>query len=275
MRIAIPEYCLLVLVGASGSGKSTFARKHFAPTEVISSDACRAMVSDDATDQSVTRDAFEVLEFIARKRLAARRLTVVDATSVRPEDRARLVRLAREYHAFAVAIVFDLPERVCQDRNAQRPDRDFGPRVVRNHVRLLRRSVKRLGREGFRYRFQFRSEEEVDAAVVERQPLWTDRRDDLGPVRQSSADVHGCFDELEALLDRLGLSCRAPGRGFRGSPITMGGRLVFLGRPGGPGPQGRRLPPSRDGFSGGRVWRSACRATTRTKLLRHLRGRRV
>ncbi|MCY4058516.1 MAG: AAA family ATPase, partial [Gammaproteobacteria bacterium] len=149
MRIEIPEYCLVVLVGASGSGKSTFAGKHFAPTEVISSDTCRALVSDDANDQSATRDAFELLEFIARKRLAARRLTVVDATNVRPEDRAKLVRLAREFHAFAVAIVFDLPERVCQERNAQRPDRDFGPRVVHNHVRLLRRSLKRLGREGF------------------------------------------------------------------------------------------------------------------------------
>ena len=104
MRVTIPEFCLVVLMGASGSGKSTFARTHFAPTEVLSSDACRALVRDDETAQEATADAFEVLHFIARKRLAARRLTVVDATNVRPEDRRQLVAIAREYHAMPVAL---------------------------------------------------------------------------------------------------------------------------------------------------------------------------
>ena len=227
MRLEIPEYCLVVLVGASGSGKSTFARKHFAPTEVISSDVCRGLVSDDPTDQAATKDAFEVLEFIARKRLAARRLTVVDATSVRPEDRARLVRLGREYHALSVAIVFDLAERVCQDRNAERRDRDFGTHVVRNQVRTLRRSIKRLGREGFRYRYRFESEVETDAAVVARQRLWTDRRDDAGPF-DIIGDLHGCFDELVGLLDKLGYGVREHGDGYDISHAE-GRRIVFLG----------------------------------------------
>ena len=272
MRIEIPEYCLVVLVGASGSGKSTFAVKHFAPTEVISSDACRAMVSDDATDQAATKDAFEVLEFIARKRLAARRLTVVDATNVRPEDRAKLVRLAREFHAFAVAIVFDLPERVCQDRNAQRPDRDFGPRVVHNHVRLLRRSLKRLGREGFRYRFQFRSEEDVDAAVVERQRLWTDRRDDAGPF-DIIGDLHGCFDELEALLVKLGYRVERHDEGFAVSH-AQGRRLVFLGDLVDRGPRiVDCLRLVMDAVTSGVA--ICVPGNHETKLLRHLRGRRV
>ena len=226
-ELAIPDYCLVVLVGASGSGKSTFARKHFAATETISSDTCRGLVSDDPTDQAATRDAFEVLEFIARKRLAARRLTVIDATSVRPEDRARLVRLAREYHALAVAIVFDLPERLCQARNAERPDRDFGPHVVRNQVRSLRRSVKRLGREGFRYRYRFQSEDDADAAVVARQPLWTDRRGDQGPF-DIVGDVHGCFDELVHLLGELGYRVRESGDRYAVSHPD-GRRVVFLG----------------------------------------------
>ena len=272
MRVAIPEYCLVVLVGASGSGKSTFAGKHFAPTEVISSDACRAMVSDDATDQAATKDAFELLEFIARKRLAARRLTVVDATNVRPEDRAKLVRLAREFHAFAVAIVFDLPERVCQDRNAQRPDRDYGPRVVHNHVRLLRRSLKRLGREGFRYRFPFRSEAEVDAAVVERQRLWTDRRDDVGPF-DIIGDLHGCFDELEALMVKLGYRIERQNEGFSVSH-AQGRRLVFLGDLVDRGPRiVDCLRLVMDAVAGGVA--ICVPGNHETKLLRHLRGRRV
>ena len=227
MRIEIPEYCLVLLVGASGSGKSTFAHRHFAATEVISSDAARGMVSDDPNSQAATRDAFELVEFIARKRLARRRLTVVDATNVRPEDRANFVRLAREHHALAVAIVLDLPERLCQDRNTARPDRDLGPHVVRNHTRLLRRSTKRLGREGFRYRFRLQSVEEIDAVEIVRQPLWTDRRDEAGPF-DIVGDVHGCFDELRSLLDELGYVVDREADRFTVSH-PEGRRLVFLG----------------------------------------------
>src|SRR5205823_2387807 len=137
--LEIPELSLVVLVGASGSGKSTFARTHFLPTEVVSSDFCRGLVSDDDNAQDATSDAFELLHYIAGKRMTRGRLTVVDATNVQPEARKPLVSLAREHHFLPVAIVFDLPERLCQDRNRERPDRDFGPHVVRNQVRQLKR----------------------------------------------------------------------------------------------------------------------------------------
>lgn len=145
-ELEVPELSLVVLVGASGSGKSTFAAKRFLATEVVSSDFCRALVADDENDQSATGDAFEILHFIAGKRMAAGRLTVIDATNVKREDRAKLVRLAREHHFLPVAVVFDLPERVCQDRNRDRRDREFGPHVVRNQIRDLRG----MGKEGFR-----------------------------------------------------------------------------------------------------------------------------
>jgi protein phosphatase len=140
--LEVPELSLVLLVGASGSGKSTFAKAHFLRTEVLSSDFCRGLVADDENDQSATKEAFELLHFIAGKRMAAGRLTVVDATSVKREDRAQLVRLAREHHFLPVAIVFDLPERLCQDRNRNRPDRDFGPHVIRNQTRDLRRGLR-------------------------------------------------------------------------------------------------------------------------------------
>ncbi|MGH3089818.1 MAG: polynucleotide kinase-phosphatase [Rubrobacteraceae bacterium] len=225
MKINVPELSLVVLVGASGSGKSSFAREHFLPTEVISSDFCRGLVSDDENDQSVTKDAFEVLHFIAGKRLKAGRLTVVDATNVQPEARKPLVALAREHDALPVAVVLNLPEKLCRERNRDRPDRDFGPHVVRNQTRQLRRSLKKMKKEGFRHVSVLSSPEEVESATVERRRLWNNRRRERGPF-DIIGDVHGCHAELVALLARLGYEVSPDGLDAR-SP--NGRKAVFLG----------------------------------------------
>ena len=203
MKITIPELSLVVLIGASGSGKSTFAQNHFRATEILSSDYCRGLVSDDENNQAASGDAFDVLHYIAAKRLAAGRLTVIDATNVQPEDRKPLLELARQYHFFAATIVLDLPEALCHERNQQRPDRQFGPHVVRRHVRSLRRSLRHLKREGFRFIYTLSSPEEMSAVEIERQPLWNNRRDEHGPF-DIIGDVHGCCDEVEQLLQQLG-----------------------------------------------------------------------
>src|SRR5512138_2414811 len=153
MKLTIPELSLVVLIGASGSGKSSFARKHFKLTEILSSDYCRGLVSDNENDQAATNDAFDVLHYIAAKRLAAGRLTVVDATNVQPEARKHLVELARQYHTLPVAIVLDRPENLCQERNRQRPDRDFGGYVIPRQRQDLLRGLRHLVREGFRHVF--------------------------------------------------------------------------------------------------------------------------
>ncbi|MFO1061106.1 MAG: AAA family ATPase [Dongiaceae bacterium] len=224
MQLTVPDFSLVVLVGATGSGKSTFAARHFLPTEIVSSDRCRALVSDDETDQSATADAFALVEAIAAKRLARRRLTVIDATSVRAEDRRRLVELARRHHALPTAIVFDLPEEVCLARNRARPDRRIAARVVGDQVRRLRGSLRGLQREGFRRVDILRGVEAVDAATVVREPLWCDRRGERGPF-DIIGDVHGCRAELEALLDRLGYAA-----GADGTPVhPEGRRAIFLG----------------------------------------------
>ncbi|HEX8243152.1 MAG TPA: polynucleotide kinase-phosphatase [Longimicrobium sp.] len=222
--IRIPDTSLVVLVGVSGCGTSTFARKHFLPTEVLSSDFFRAMVRDDENDQTATADAFDVLHFVARKRLRAARLTVVDATNVQPASRKPLVALARECHALPVAIVFDLPERVCSDRNRARTDRQVPPHVIPQQHAQLRKGMRDLRREGFRHVWHLGSAAEAEAAAVVREPLWNDRRADAGPF-DVIGDVHGCAGELEALLDRLGY---APGPdGVRRH--AEGRRAVFVG----------------------------------------------
>src|SRR5437879_627891 len=234
MRISIPNLSLVVLIGPSGSGKSSFARKHFLPTEILSSDACRAMVSDEENNQAATNDAFEVLHFIAAKRLALGRLTVIDATNVQPEARKPLVALARQYHCLPVAIVLNLPEKVCQERNRLRDERRFGPHVVRQQQSQLRRSLRGLAKEGFRHVFVLEGSEEAEAATVERVPLYNDKRHELGPF-YIIGDVHGCCDELEALLGQLGYEIRAViagGPALASGPVyahPLGRKAVFVG----------------------------------------------
>ena len=224
MTLTIPELSLVVLIGPSGSGKSTFARRHFAATEVLSSDAFRGLVSDDENDQSATEDAFAALHFVAARRLSRGRLTVIDATNVQPEARKPLVALAREYHVLPVALVLDLPERVCHERNRGRTDRGFGPHVIRQQHSQLHRSLRGLGREGFRHVHVLSSEEAVDTATITRQPLWNNRKDDHGPF-DVIGDVHGCADELELLLADLGY-VRDGDRPWR---HPAGRKAVFVG----------------------------------------------
>ena len=206
MKLSLPEFSLVLLIGASGSGKSTFARTHFLPTEVVSSDTCRGLVADDENDQSATQDAFEVLHVVVAKRLARRRLTVVDATNVQRGARASLVALARTHHALPAAVVLDVPEAVCLERNRLRSDRTFGPQVVARQQRDLKRSLKGLKREGFRS-VTVLSGPEIGEVQLERRPLWNDRRGEHGPF-DIIGDVHGCAGELEALLERLGYTWR-------------------------------------------------------------------
>ncbi|MFC5382094.1 polynucleotide kinase-phosphatase [Aquipuribacter nitratireducens] len=227
--LTVPELSLVCMVGASGSGKSTFAAAHFGPFEVLSSDFCRGLVSDDPNDQSATKAAFEVLHHIAGKRLDAGRLTVVDATNVQPEARRSLVALAREHDVLPVAIVLDLPERVCLDRNAARADRAFGDRVVKRQRDQLRRSLRSLRREGFRSVHVLRSEEEVAEAVVVREKLLNDFRDRPGPF-DVIGDVHGCRGELEQLLGDLGYTLVRDEDGRCVDAVPPAGRTaVFLG----------------------------------------------
>ena len=211
-----------MLVGVTGSGKSTFARAHFKPTEVISSDFCRGLVADDENDQSATPAAFELLHYIAGKRLAAGRLTVVDATNVQPEARRELVALAREHDVLPVAIVLDLPEKLCAERNASRPDRDFGAHVLRRQRGQLRRGLHSLRREGFRTVHVLRTPEEVDAATITRTRLFSD----LGtrPARStSSATCTAAGPSSSSCWRRSATSSSATPPAARSAPATRTG----------------------------------------------------
>ncbi|MEU4578429.1 polynucleotide kinase-phosphatase [Nonomuraea sp. NPDC023979] len=217
--ISVPELSLVVLVGVSGSGKSTFAARHFKPSQVISSDFCRGLVSDDENDQSATPAAFDLLHHIVGVRLSRGLLTVVDATNVQYAARKSLIDLARQHDVMADAIVLDVPEEVAVERNAGRPDRDFGARVVIRQRKDLRRSLGKISRDGFRKVHVLRGVEEIERAEITYEKAWSDRRELTGPF-DIIGDVHGCRAELEALLAELG---------WQGLTHPEGRTAVFVG----------------------------------------------
>jgi len=226
MRIEIPEMAVVALVGVSGSGKSTFAKTHFKPTETLSSDYFRGLVSDDENNQKVTPQAFDALYYIAAKRLELGLLTVIDATNVQREARASVLRLAREQNCLAVAIVLDMPEKMCRERNEKRPDRkDMDNGVITRQAGNLRRSIKQLQKEGFRYVYIISDEEEAANAEIIRTPLWNNKKHETGPF-DIIGDIHGCYDELCEILVKLGYEVDA--ENCAAAP-PQGRKAVFLG----------------------------------------------
>ncbi|MFE4410371.1 polynucleotide kinase-phosphatase [Streptomyces sp. NPDC056821] len=263
--LPVTDLSLVVLVGASGSGKSTFARRHFKPTEVLSSDFCRGLVSDDENDQGATRDAFDVLHYIAGKRLAAGRRTVVDATSVQQDARRQLIDLAKSHDVLPIAIVLDVPEEVCAERNAARTDRsDMPRRVIRRHTRELRRSLRHLEREGFRKVHVLRGVDEVENASVVTEKRFNDLTHLTGPF-DIIGDIHGCSVELESLLVKLGY---IDGAHAEGRTAVFVGDLVDRG-PDSPGVLRRVMSMAEAGNA------LCVPGNHENKYGRHLKGRKV
>lgn len=204
MEIRIPKTALVLLVGASGSGKSSFAKKHFAQYETVSSDACRGIVSNDENNQAASNDAFELFYYIISMRLKKGLLTVADATNVQPDARKKLISIARSFHVLPVAIVFDMPQELCETRNQQRTDRNVPPHVIRRQLQDLKHSLRSIKKEGFKKLYTLRSEEESDnVPAIVREKLYNDKAELHGPF-DIIGDVHGCYEELIELLQKLG-----------------------------------------------------------------------
>jgi len=224
-RISIPSPALVVMVGVAGSGKTTLCGRHFSATQIVGTDDCRALLGDDAADQSVSDAAFRLARLIADERLRLGRLTVFDATSVQARHRRVLLAIATRHHLPAVAVLLDLPMSICLERDRQRAERSVGRRVIEWQARALDSGRAALRREGFSEVHRIRSARAADQATLVTRPLSCDRREEAGPF-DIIGDVHGCAGELITLLRRLGYRRRSSR-----SPFRHGGgrRAIFLG----------------------------------------------
>ncbi len=220
--IAIPEISLIALIGATGSGKSAFAATHFAPDEILNPE--QFISFDGATAPTDAYPRLDSLLDAARRRLSQKKLTVIDAVNVRRQDRAALIRVAEECGVDAMAIVFHLDESICLARQGQYSAKTFSPGAIHKQVAMLQQSLPGLEKEGFCATAVLNSPAEVESARVARSKRFCNLRWDRGPF-DIIGDIHGCYDELLALLTLLGYHLNDEGGAWR----PEGRKAIFLG----------------------------------------------
>ncbi len=203
MRIKLPEFSLIILIGPSSSGKTSFAKKHFKDSEIVSSDYCRYLISDYEFDQSVNKQAFELMHDIIDKRLSLRKFTVVDATNVLESARFELLEISKKHHCLTAAIVFNIPVQICKRRNKMRSDRNLEEKIIEYQYNQMQYSLMNLKKEGFNYVFILNSIDDILKTKIYKNPLYCDKSYEIGPF-DIIGDVHGCYDELISLLKKLG-----------------------------------------------------------------------
>jgi predicted kinase len=165
--ITLPQFCLVAMVGVTGSGKTTFCRRHFQPIEVLVSDHFRELVSNDENSLEASQDAFDVIHIVAGKRLSRRLFTVIDATSIKDFARRGILDIAAEYEAPSAAIILNVPEDVCIERTLRRSDRPFGAKVVKEHFMDFHRTLGSIYNEGFSYIYLLDGVDAIDRAQVQ------------------------------------------------------------------------------------------------------------
>jgi protein phosphatase len=198
--LRISPSALVVLIGPSASGKSSFAAKHFKATQIISSDTCRALIADDEADQEASRDAFRLFHRIISERLKRGLLTVADSIALTPHARSELLRLAMLYNRPTVAIVFSVQPETQRQWNQQR-HRHVPTHVLTEHRQMIQQTIHVICNEGFNQLTILRTPQEIDRIQIRIGAYFPDQ--DHGPF-DIIGDVHGCYSELITLLTKLG-----------------------------------------------------------------------
>lgn len=219
-NLTLPPLALVILCGGSGSGKSTWARKHFAQSQIVASDNCREAILDDPANQSANEDVFGLFHSLIEYRLKHRRFTVADSTALKPKSRANLLALAQKWKVPVVVISFDVPLDEALRRDARREGRTVGERVVTRHRQQFEQALVELKKDKQIAALHILTPEQMDSVTVERLKPPTE-----GVFFDVIGDVHGCLEELWELFARLGYET-----GEDGLPRHPEGRLpVFVG----------------------------------------------
>ena len=230
MQIKLPELSLVVLLGAAGSGKTTFARRHFQEEEILSREKFQRMVSGNDRSPKAIQDASETLEYIIQKRLQNKLLTVVDGAHVSEATRKAFRILAKKNHVALVGIWLDLPREIISERNASRGDKAISSGHLSKQLAELAQSEHRFKTEGFNTVHRLTSVEDLAQTEIKRRPLWCNKTEVTGPF-DIIGDVHGCFDELHRLLADLGYQVQADAANEGRFKVTppQGRKIIFVG----------------------------------------------
>ncbi|KPU45895.1 Bis(5'-nucleosyl)-tetraphosphatase PrpE [Oxobacter pfennigii] len=220
MKIEIPATSLIVLCGIAGCGKSTFALKNFKDTEVVSSDRCRALVSDDEENMEVSKEAFELFYYIIKKRMNLKKLVVADSTAVSHEARRKLLDLAEDNNYYSILLAFDISTEIAIERNNLR-QRKVSRYVIEKQYAAFLKSLKSVENEGFDKVIVLN---ENDADDFKHEIVSYNIETEDKALFDIISDVHGCCTELEMLLDKLGYRKN----GFKYSHPD-GRKVVFAG----------------------------------------------
>ncbi|MDF9408080.1 MAG: Bis(5'-nucleosyl)-tetraphosphatase PrpE (asymmetrical) [Pelotomaculum sp. PtaB.Bin013] len=203
--ISLPGTTLLVLCGTPGCGKSTFASRYFRETMIVSSDQCRFLVSDSETNMAASREAFKLFRFTIERRLSLGRFTVADSTAITRQSRGELLRIGRKYGFNITLLIFNIPEDVCLARNAGR-ERRVVRSVIAKMRQMLQRTLRDAHNEGFDNVYIITEGDLNNPAF--RINIRNYEVTLPGPF-DIIGDIHGCFDELTMLLDKLGYRNRS------------------------------------------------------------------
>jgi alkanesulfonate monooxygenase SsuD/methylene tetrahydromethanopterin reductase-like flavin-dependent oxidoreductase (luciferase family)/predicted kinase len=170
----LPDPAVVVLVGASGAGKSTWAATHVRAAEIVSSDALRSVVGSGPADLAASADAFAVLELVVAARVGRGLTTVIDTLGLDAVRRGAWLELARRHRLPSVAVVLAPPAELCRSRNRAR-DRPVPAAALAGQLRAMRQVRAELAAEGW-----------DQVAVVEAPPSdAVDAADGAGPEERA------------------------------------------------------------------------------------------
>lgn len=195
MTITIPKPSLVILVGPSCSGKTTFSKKYFEDDEIISMDL------NNQGNKKAKENSIDILYNQISKKLEIGKIVVLDSSNLIESTRKVLLRFANEFHILPIAIVFNISEKECLKRNESKGI--VSDCLIKAQMTYLNKTLKTIEKEGFSKVYILNDTKDIDRVKIERVELPNNLKHIHGPF-DIIGDIHGCFDELIVLLKKLG-----------------------------------------------------------------------